>query len=35
MPDYDPEAALSLNNFVDQLPAVFNQVICHDVFVNL
>ncbi|CAI9755538.1 unnamed protein product [Fraxinus pennsylvanica] len=26
IPDYDPEAAISLNKFVDQLPAVFNQV---------
>lgn len=25
-PDYDPEARVSLNKFVDQLPSVFNQV---------
>ncbi|KAM7493677.1 hypothetical protein LguiB_028286 [Lonicera macranthoides] len=25
-PDYDPEAVVSLNKFVDQLPSVFNQV---------
>lgn len=25
-PDYDPEAMVSLNKFVDQLPSVFNQV---------
>lgn len=25
-PDYDPEAMISLNKFVDQLPSVFNQV---------
>ncbi|KAG8375256.1 hypothetical protein BUALT_Bualt10G0081600 [Buddleja alternifolia] len=26
VPDYDPEAAVSLTKFVDQLPSVFNQV---------
>lgn len=26
-PDYDPEARLSLDKFVDQLPSVFNQVL--------
>lgn len=26
IPDYDPEATVSLSKFVDQLPSVFNQV---------
>ncbi|XP_027181108.1 uncharacterized protein LOC113779644 isoform X1 [Coffea eugenioides] len=26
IPDYDPEVAVSVNKFVDQLPAVFNQL---------
>lgn len=26
VPDYDPEAAVSLTKFVDQLPSVFGQV---------
>ena len=29
IPDYDPEVAVSVNKFVDQLPAVFNQVTSH------
>ena len=28
MPDYDQEAVVSLTKFVDQLPAVLNQVFC-------
>lgn len=27
IPDYDPEVAISVSKFVDQLPAVFNQVL--------
>ena len=29
IPDYDPEVAVSVNKFVDHLPAVFNQVTPH------
>lgn len=27
IPDYDPEVSISVSKFVDQLPAVFNQVL--------
>ena len=29
IPNYNPEGAVSVNKFVDQLPAVFNQVTPH------
>lgn len=31
-PQYDPEARVSLDKFIDQLPSVFNQVIPLNIF---
>lgn len=32
LPDYDPEATVSLTKFVDQLPSVFGQVCTDSIF---